>query len=848
MPGKIILKGIRVHNLKNIDLEIPRDQLIVITGVSGSGKSSLAFDTLYAEGQRRYLDSLSAYARQVLDVMQKPDVDSIEGLSPTIAVGQKNASRNLRSTVGTATEIYDYLRLLFARVGKPVCYRCGREISAHTIQQIVDRILALSPESRVHILAPIVSGQKSDLRREIKELSRAGFSRVRIGGAIYALDSETVPDDEQSRPLDLVVDRVSFRAGIEKRLADSLEVAARYGGGLIKLEVLEHEPSNKVKEFLFSLKLVCVQCGISYPEFSPSMFSFNSPRGACGACGGLGVEVKGSDADEESDKFTEAPPCSQCNGARLRTESLHVKVGGKNIAEITSLTLKELSEFFDSLSLGRQDQIIARRLITEMTARIEFLTELGLDYLTLNRSSITLSGGEAERIRLATQMGANLVGVLYILDEPSIGLHQRDNARLIRILKRLRDGGNTVLVVEHDQETILEADQVIDMGPGAGVTGGKVVAQGSPQEISASDVSLTGQYLSGRLEIPVPRSRRKGSGHYLLLRGARRNNLKNISVKFPLGTLTCVTGVSGSGKTSLVVDILSQAKAKQFDSSAGRGVRDITGLEQVDRIINIDQSPIGRTPRSNPATYTGIFDQIRALFAQIPDARLRGYGPGRFSFNVKGGRCEACQGDGLIRIEMQFLPAVYVTCDVCEGRRYNRETLEVKYKGRSIADFLELTVTQASEVLANLPLASEKLAALREIGLGYIQLGQAATTLSGGEAQRVKLARELSKKSKGQTLYILDEPTTGLHFEDVKKLLEVLNRLTDVGNTVIIVEHNLDVIKSADYVVDLGPEGGELGGEVVAYGTPEELALVEKSYTGRYLGKILQKRAQNTLF
>ncbi|HEV8342606.1 MAG TPA: excinuclease ABC subunit UvrA [Candidatus Binatia bacterium] len=845
MTGKIIIRGAREHNLKNINLEIPRDQLVVITGVSGSGKSSLAFDTLYAEGQRRYVESLSAYARQFLEQMERPDVDSIEGLSPAISIEQRSAGQNPRSTVGTITEIYDYLRLLFARLGKPYCYQCGKEISAQTIQQIVDRLLALPPQTQIHILAPIVSGRKGEYRQELKALAQAGFARVKIDRQTYDLGEEislakTLPHD-----IDLVVDRLVLKEGIAKRLADSLEVASHYGHEVIKVEILSGPTSQGGEEITFSQKFACVQCGVSYPEIAPRLFSFNSPYGACPACGGLGVRIDADVGTEDFQFSANHSPCPECKGTRLKKEALHIKLGGQNIAHLTSLSVKEAIRFLTGLELSDYERTIGQRVLKEIVDRLNFMVQVGLEYLTLARSSATLSGGEAQRIRLATQIGSSLTGVLYILDEPSIGLHPRDNARLLDILKRLRDLGNSILVVEHDREAMLQADHVIDMGPGSGLHGGEVVAQGTPQEIMKNERSLTGQYLSGRLEIPVPSGRRSGDGRVLVLKGVRQNNLKNVTVEIPLGTMTCVTGVSGSGKSSLVVDTLYTALAQRLYRSGERSglFQGIQGWEHFDKVVSIDQSPIGRTPRSNPATYTGLFDHVRALFSQLPEARMRGYRPGRFSFNVKGGRCEACAGDGVIKIEMHFLPDLFVTCEVCRGRRYNRETLELLYKGRNIADVLDLTVNQALEFLGNVPPARQKLETLRDVGLGYIRIGQSAPTLSGGEAQRIKLSRELSRRSTGRALYILDEPTTGLHFDDIKKLLGVLNRLVDAGNTVVIIEHNLDVIKSADYIIDLGPEGGDLGGEVVATGSPEEISLVARSYTGRFLGQMLKSLA-----
>ncbi|MBI2985277.1 MAG: excinuclease ABC subunit UvrA [Deltaproteobacteria bacterium] len=846
MPGKIVIKGAREHNLKNVDLEIPRDQLVVITGVSGSGKSSLAFDTLYAEGQRRYVESLSAYARQFLEQMERPDVDSIEGLSPAISIEQKSAGHNPRSTVGTVTEIYDYLRLLFARVGRAECYQCGREISAQTVQQIVDRLLALPRQTQLYILAPIASGRKGEFRRELRELAQAGFSRVRIDGRQYELGKEIALSKSQSHDIDLIVDRVVLREGIEKRLADSLEIASRYGNEVIKVEVFPEGEDGKSEGMIFSQKYACVYCGVSLPELTPRLFSFNSPHGACPACGGLGSEEHGSSRAEDPGQLSRLCPCKRCHGARLRRESLHVKIAGKSIAEVTSMAIRESTGFIAGLQFSPQEGAIAQRILKEIKSRLDFMVEVGLDYLTLDRPSATLSGGEAQRIRLATQIGSSLVGVLYILDEPSIGLHQRDNARLLAILQQLRDLGNTVLVVEHDRDTILAADHVIDMGPGAGVSGGAVVAQGTPHDVMSEGRSLTGQYLAGRAEIPLPVQRRSGSGKALVLKGARQNNLKGITVEFPIGAMTCVTGVSGSGKSSLVVDTMWRAMAERLNGSSDGRVglfEKILGWENFARVIIIDQSPIGRTPRSNPATYTGLFSHVREIFAQLPEARVRGYKPARFSFNLKGGRCEACEGDGVIKIEMHFLPDLFVTCEVCAGLRYNRETLEVLYKGRSVAAILDLTVIQGLELMGNFPAIRDKLETLRDVGLGYLHLGQAAPTLSGGEAQRIKLARELSKRSSGRALYILDEPTTGLHFDDIRKLLEVLGRLIDAGNTVVMIEHNLDVIKSADYVVDLGPEGGELGGEIVACGTPEEVSLVRGSYTGQFLKGVLKSKA-----
>ena len=844
MPGKIVIKGARQHNLKNIDLEIPRDRLVVITGVSGSGKSSLAFDTLYAEGQRRYVESLSADARQFLRQMERPDVDSIDGLSPAVAIEQRGAIQNPRSTVGTITEIYDYLRLLFARVGKPHCWQCGNEISAQTIQQIVDRLRAFPPQTQLHILAPIGVADRKPYQRELDALARAGFARVQVDGKLYELAEASALKRPAARRVDLVVDRLAMRGGIEKRLADSLEVASRYGKEVIKVDVLPGGGSGQTEELIFTQKAVCARCGISYPEIAPSFFSFNSPQGACPACGGLGRRAVSSGKSDAPEISSDGPPCRECEGARLRKESLHVKVGGKNIADVAKAPIDEAREFLLGLKFPESDRAVAGTILRDMARRLGCLSEIGLSYLTLDRPAATLSGGETHRVHLATQIGAGLVGVLYILDEPSVGLHQRDNGRLLALLRRLQELGNTVLVLEHDRETILAADYVVDLGPGAGVNGGEVIACGTPDEIMANENSQTGGYLSGRLRIPVPAHRRRGSGEALTLKGARQHNLKNITVSFPVGAMSCVTGVSGSGKSTLVVDTLYWAMAQRLlGSKANPGLFDeLAGWDFFDNVISVDQSPIGRTPRSNPATYTGLFDPIRDLFAQLPEARVRGFKAGRFSFNARGGRCEACAGDGITRIEMHFLPDVFVTCEVCHGRRYNRETLEVMYKGRSIADVLDLTVNEALEFLANFPAARRKLETLRDVGMGYVRLGQPATTLSGGEAQRIKLAEELSKRSTGRTLYILDEPTTGLHFDDVRKLLEVLDRLTEAGNTLIVIEHNQEVIKSADYVLDLGPDGGINGGEVVACGTPEDIAGVDRSLTGLYLKEILVNR------
>jgi excinuclease ABC subunit A len=933
---KIIIKGACEHNLKCIDVEIPRDRLVVITGISGSGKSTLAFDTIYAEGQRRYVESLSAYARQFLEQMEKPDVESIEGLSPAISIEQKTTSKNPRSTVGTVTEIYDYLRLLFARIGKPHCYSCGKEITSQTVTQMVDQIMALPEGTKFNLLSPMVRGRKGEYRKELSQLRKDGFVRVVIDGRPHDLAEEITLDKKKKHDIDIVVDRLIVKEGIQRRLADSLEVALHHAEGIVKIAIVDGET------LLFSEALACIECGISYPEMTPRMFSFNNPYGACPDCTGLGTrmyfdpdlvvpnpdlslregaiapwekrlsgwfhqtlealakaydfdirmsfrklpptvrniilngsgkekvefwweedggrkhfyykefegvlnnlerrfrETESEQVREELEKYMNVMPCPTCHGARLKKEALFVRIADRNISEVTALSITDALNFFTNLSLSQKDEEIARRILKEIRERLDFLVNVGLDYLSLDRSSGTLSGGEGQRIRLATQIGSSLVGVLYILDEPSIGLHQRDNARLLQTLKRLRDLGNTVLVVEHDEETILEADHVIDMGPGAGVHGGEVVAQGTPAEVMKNPDSLTGKYLAGTLTIPVPKKRRTPE-RFLKIAGATENNLKGIEVDIPLGVMTCVTGVSGSGKSTLIIDTLYKALCQRLYRSKERSgaYRDITGLDVLDKVINIDQSPIGRTPRSNPATYTGVFAEIRDLFARLPESKVRGYKPGRYSFNVKGGRCEACSGDGIIKIEMHFLPDVYVQCEVCKGARYNRETLEVRYKGKSIADVLDMTVSQAVQYMENIPRIKAKLKTLEEVGLGYIKLGQSATTLSGGEAQRVKLAKELSRRATGRTIYILDEPTTGLHFADIHMLLEVLDRLVEAGNTIVIIEHNLDVIKTADYIIDLGPEGGHRGGEVIATGTPEEVAGVTRSYTGQFLRKML---------
>ncbi len=937
---QILVRGARQHNLKNIDVAIPRDRLVVLTGLSGSGKSSLAFDTIYAEGQRRYVESLSAYARQFLGQMDKPDVDYIEGLSPAISIDQKTTSRNPRSTVGTVTEVYDYLRLLYARVGRPHCPQCGKPITSQTVEQMVDQVLALPEGSRVRILAPLVRGRKGEHAKVLEEVRRGGYVRVRVDGEVREASEEFHLEKNKKHTIEVVIDRLVIRPDIGKRLADSLETAVGLGGGLAMVDVLGGE------EMLFSQALACPDCGVSVPELTPRMFSFNSPYGACPACTGLGsnleidpdlvvpdgrrtlaegaivpwysgtstyypsllesvcrhcsipMDVPFAELSEEHrtiilngagnerirfrfegalgqtrvqevnfegvlknlerryresasegvrewvEEFMSSRPCPTCRGKRLKPEILAVKMGGKSIAEVTALSVREARDFFSHLELTPREAQIARQILKEINERLGFLVNVGLDYLTLDRAAGTLSGGEAQRIRLATQIGSHLVGVLYILDEPSIGLHQRDNQRLLDTLKRLRDLGNTLLVVEHDEETIRTADHIIDVGPGAGQHGGEIVAQGTIEDLMAAPASITGQYLNGRRRIPVPNQRRQPNGHWIEIRGAREHNLKNLKVRIPMGVLVCVTGVSGSGKSTLVNEILHKALAARLHAARTRpGEHDaILGLEHLDKVIDIDQSPIGRTPRSNPATYTGVFDFIREVFATTPEAKVRGYRPGRFSFNVKGGRCEACHGDGIIRIEMHFLPDVYVPCEVCKGARYNRETLEVKYKGKNIAQVLGMTVDEAVEFFRAIPRVHRKLQTLQDVGLGYIRLGQPATQLSGGEAQRVKLATELSRRSKGKTVYILDEPTTGLHFADIHRLLEVLDRLVEAGETVLVIEHNLDVIKTADYIIDLGPEGGERGGEVVAVGTPEEVAENPASHTGRYLRRVLGPR------
>jgi excinuclease ABC subunit A len=841
MPGNIVVKAARVHNLKSIDVEIPRDRLVVVTGVSGSGKSSLAFDTLYAEGQRRYVESLSVDARQFLQQLERPDVDSVDGLSPAIAIQQKTGIFTRRSTVGTVTEIYDYLRLLFARVGRPTCIRCGREISAHSIGQIVDQLMSSPTGTRMFVMAPISARSPRQAREKLQELARQGFARVKIDGRMHELAEETELDDTQAGRIDLVVDRLVLRKGVEKRLADSLEVASRFGQQLIKVEILPDTESATSREITFSLDFVCVECGLSFPELTPGLFSFNSPQGACPRCAGLGFVSESEPRSKLSEATGRIQTCGQCRGSRLRPEALAVKLGGKNIAEVASWPITETIRFFEQIEVGGRQHRIERKILPDILNRLKFLVQVGLDYLSLDRPSVTLSGGEAQRVRLATQIGSGLAGVLYILDEPSIGLHQKDNARLLALLKKLRDLGNSVVVVEHDEETVLAADYVIEMGPGAGIAGGEIVAQGTPSELMRDGRSLTGQYISGRAKIPVPLQRRTGSGGFLVVKGAKQNNLADVSVAIPIGAMTCVTGVSGSGKSSLIMDVLYKAVAQRLHrSQASAGSFDeLIGWERFERVVAVDQTPIGRSPRSNPATYTGLYDPIRDFFAQLPEARVRGYRSSRFSFNARGGRCEACRGDGVVKVDMYFLPDAFVTCDVCKGRRYNRETLEIKYKGLSIADVLDLTVAQASEVFANVPAVAGRLRMLGQVGLGYVRLGQPADTLSGGESQRVRLARELARRGAGESLYVLDEPTSGLHSADIQKLLDVLHGLTAAGNTIIIIEHNLDIIKSADYIIDMGPEGGERGGRVVATGTPEQVASNPHSYTGQYLAQRL---------
>ena len=940
MQNSIIIKGAKEHNLKDINIEIPRDKLVVITGLSGSGKSSLAFDTLYAEGQRRYVESLSSYARQFLGLMEKPDVESIEGLSPAISIDQKTTSRNPRSTVGTVTEIYDYIRLLYARIGVPYCPNCGKKIEKQTIDQIIDSVMSLEEGTRIQVLAPVVRGKKGEYTKLLQDFQKEGFVRVRVDGEVYELTDDIEIDRKKKHNIELVVDRLVVKEEIRTRLTESVETALKYANNLVVIDI----PGDK--EVLYSQNYACPDCNISIEELTPRMFSFNNPFGACPTCTGIGylmkmdedlivpdknktlydgikafgastmkkgdtmakmyfesiakhygVEIKDvpikklprwflekilyGTGDEAIDfeytsyagtrKFTSPfegvlptldrrynetksqgmrdfyemymseSACQTCHGARLKKESLSVKVGDKNINELTDMSIDKIKDFLNTLQLNNKDKMIADQILKELNKRLQFLIDVGLEYLTLSRSAGGLSGGEAQRIRLATQIGSGLTGVLYILDEPSIGLHQRDNEKLLATLRKLRDLGNTVLVVEHDEDTMYAADQIIDIGPGAGVHGGKVIAQGTAEEIKLVPESITGQYLSGKKQILVPKKRRKSNGKAIEVKGATEHNLKNINVKFPLGQFICVTGVSGSGKSTLVNEILYKTVAKEiYGSNEKPGkCKEIKGLENVDKIINIDQSPIGRTPRSNPATYTGVFDVIRDIFAATQEAKMRGYDKGRFSFNVAGGRCEACSGDGVLKIEMHFLPDIYVPCEVCKGKRYNRETLEVKYKGKTISDVLDMTVEEALKFFENIPKIKSKIQTLYDVGLGYIKLGQPSTTLSGGEAQRVKLATELSKKATGKTLYILDEPTTGLHIADVHKLVDILQRLVDTGNSIIVIEHNLDLIKTADYIIDLGPEGGEKGGQIIAVGTPEQITRNDQSYTGKFLKKYL---------
>ena len=942
MNDKIIIRGAKEHNLKNISLEIPRDKLVVITGLSGSGKSSLAFDTLYAEGQRRYVESLSSYARQFLGIMEKPDVESIEGLSPAISIDQKTTSKNPRSTVGTVTEIYDYIRLLYARIGVPYCPNCGKKIEKQSIDQIVDNIMKLPEGTKVQVMAPVVRGRKGEYTKLIQDLLKEGFIRARIDGENVELTDDIEINRKKKHNIDLIVDRLVIKPEIRSRLTESVEIALKHANNIVTIDV----PGKGEK--LYSQNYACPDCGFSFPELTPRLFSFNSPDGACPECTGIGYLMKmdedliipdknktlydgvkafgastmkkgetmakmyfeaigrhyGVDikvpikklprdfldkilygtGDECIDFEHESPfgirkysapfegviptlerrhnetksqamrsfyelymsesPCHSCHGARLRKEVLSIKVGDKNINELTDMPINKIRDYLRNLELTNQQKMIGEQIFKEIDKRLNFLVDVGLEYLTLSRSAATLSGGESQRIRLATQIGSGLTGVLYILDEPSIGLHQRDNDKLLATLKKLRDLGNTVIVVEHDEDTMYAADQVIDIGPGAGVHGGNVMAQGTAEEIKKVENSITGQYLSGRKKIPVPKKRRKTvKGKAIEVKGATEHNLKNISVKFPLGVFTCVTGVSGSGKSTLVNEILYKTIAKQLNGSNERPgkCKEIVGIDKIDKIINIDQSPIGRTPRSNPATYTGVFDTIREIFANTNEAKLRGYSKGRFSFNVQGGRCEACNGDGLIKIEMNFLPDIYVPCEVCKGKRYNHETLEVKYKGKTISDVLDMTVEEALDFFSNIPKIKQKIQTLYDVGLGYIKLGQPSTTLSGGEAQRVKLATELSKKATGKTLYILDEPTTGLHIADVHRLVNILQRLVDTGNTIIVIEHNLDLIKTCDYIIDLGPEGGDGGGEIVAVGTPEQICKNDRSYTGKFLKKYLEE-------
>lgn len=937
---KIIIRGAKEHNLKNIDVELPRNKFIVLTGLSGSGKSSLAFDTIYAEGQRRYVESLSAYARQFLGQMEKPDVEYIEGLSPAISIDQKTTSRNPRSTVGTVTEIYDYLRLLYARVGTPHCYKCGKEITSQTIDQMVDQILSLEERTKIQLLSPIVRGRKGEHQKVFESIRKEGFVRVRVDGELKEISEDIKLDKNKKHSIEVIIDRLIVKEGIEQRLTDSLETALKLSEGLVIIDIIGKE------ELLFSQKLSCPDCGVGIDELSPRMFSFNSPFGMCTNCNGLGNHMKidpeliipnksltinqgaiapyantsedtyyfkmfkaiaeyhgfsldtpignaskeiideilygtgerevefefdsrfggwktykapfegvipnferrygETNSDYMKDKiegFMSIIPCPDCGGNRLKPEVLAVTVGGLNISEFTNMSIRQAIDFIDNLKLTEMQEKIAQQVLKEIRERLKFLVDVGLDYLTLSRNAGTLSGGESQRIRLATQIGLSLVGVLYVLDEPSIGLHQRDNDRLLKTLRNLTNLGNTLIVVEHDEDTMYCADHIVDIGPGAGVHGGYIIAEGTIDDIKNCEESITGQYLSGRKKIEIPKKRRKPNGKWIEIKGAAENNLKNIDVKIPLGVFTSVTGVSGSGKSTLINEILYKSLSQELHRAKDKPGKHkvILGIEHVDKIIDIDQSPIGRTPRSNPATYTGVFDQIRDIFAMTPEAKARGYSKGRFSFNVKGGRCEACRGDGILKIEMHFLPDVYVPCEVCKGKRYNRETLQVKYKGKTISDILDMTVEESVEFFDSIPNIKRKLETMYEVGLGYIKLGQPSTQLSGGEAQRVKLATELSKRSTGKTLYILDEPTTGLHTADIHKLIKVLNQLVDAGNAVVVIEHNLDVIKTSDYIIDLGPEGGDKGGTVIAQGTPEEICKIKKSYTGQFLKKVLEK-------
>jgi excinuclease ABC subunit A len=837
VAANIVIKGARVHNLKNVDLEIPRDQFVVVTGVSGSGKSSLAFDTLYAEGRRRYLESLGADARQLLQQIEKPDVDSIDGLSPTIAIQQKPGLASPRSTVGTITGVYDFLRLLFVRAGQLTCVECGHEIRAHSVEQIVDQLLSLPAQTRVMVLAPLAL----PVPARLEELARQGFARVMVDGRMTELAGELPLAIEHGSRIDLVIDRLVLRDGIRKRLAESIEIAARHGDQIVKVRIVSESDADDGREMAFSQKFVCLNCGVPAPEITPGLFSFNSPEGACPRCNGLGEIAE----RRKRLKDSATVPCPECGGSRLKKTSRAVRIGGHDITEIAAMPIAATLELLSHCQFAEGRKIIGEKIVDQITGRLGVMTQLGLDYLSLDRSSVTLSGGELQRVRLATQMGSGMAGILYVLDEPSMGLHQKDNAKLIDLLKQLRDAGNSVLVVEHDPETMRAADYLIDMGPGAGDRGGEVIACGVAAEILRDSRSLTGRYLSGALKVPLPAERRKGAGKGFVIKNARARNLKNLTVEIPIGVMTCVTGVSGAGKSTLVMEVLYRGLQQRLQrmkvNDAGA---ELIGWQQFDRAIGVDQNPIGRTQRSNAATYTGIYDHLREFFAALPEARVRGYKPDRFSFNMRGGRCEACAGEGVTRIEMYFIPELFVTCPVCKGRRYNRETLDVKYKGLSIADLLDLTVDEASELLNNIAPIHDRLRTLREVGLGYLRLGQPAATLAGGEAQRVKLARELARKSTGQSLYVLDEPTTGLHFDDVRKLLEVLHRLVDTGNTVVVIEHNLEVIKTADWIIDLGPEGGDKGGELVVAGTPERVAATPASYTGQFLASYLGSAAK----